>query len=310
MKVIREKENFDYDKNSVITVGTFDGVHLGHKKIIEKLNDIKRLRKLRNVVVTFEPHPQIVLKNRTNNIKVLTTINEKLRLLENLGIDFVYIINFTQEFANKSAEEFYKTYLIDKIGMSDLVLGYDHKFGKGRQGNIDTLRKLSEKYNFQFHRIEEFRIYKEFINSTAIRNLIKDSDVKKASLLLGRKYSIEGKVTTGDKRGKQLGYPTANLELLSSDKLLPKTGVYLVSIEIKDTLYYGMMNIGHRPTISENNKVVLEVNIFDFDKDIYNNIIRVNFLERIRDERKFNTLEELKKQLLADKEYSLNRINE
>ena len=310
MKVIREKDKFDYDKNSVITVGTFDGIHLGHQKIIEKLNDIKRLKDLRNVIVTFEPHPQIVLKNRTNNIKVLATINEKLKLFETFGIDFVYIINFTQEFANKSAEEFYKIYLIDKIGMSDLVLGYDHKFGKGRQGNIDTLRKLSEKYDFRFHRIGEFKIKKEFVNSTAIRNLIKNSDVKKASLLLGRKYSIEGKVTAGDRRGKQLGYPTANLEPLSSDKLLPKTGVYLVSIEIEDTLYYGMMNIGYRPTISENNKVVLEVNIFDFDKDIYNNIIKINFLERIRNEKKFNTLDELKKQLLADKEYSLNKINE
>ena len=310
MKVIREKDKFDYDKNSVVTVGTFDGIHLGHQKIIEKLNDIKKSKELRNVVVTFEPHPQIVLKNRTNNIKVLTTINEKLRLFETLGIDYVYIINFTQEFANKSAEEFYKTYLIDKIGISDLVLGYDHKFGKERQGNIDTLRKLSEKYNFRFHSVEEFKIKEEYVNSTVIRNLIKNSDVKKASLLLGRKYSIEGKVTAGDRRGKQLGYPTANLEPLSSDKLLPKTGVYLVSVEIEDTLYYGMMNIGYRPTISENNKVVLEVNIFDFDRDIYNNIIKINFLERIRDEKKFNTLDELRKQLLTDKEYSFNKINE
>lgn len=310
MKVIREKDKFDYDKNSVITVGTFDGIHLGHQKIIEKLNDIKKSKVLRSVVVTFEPHPQIVLKNKTNNIRVLTTINEKHRLFETLGIDYVYIVNFTKEFANKSAEEFYKTYLIDKIGMSDLVLGYDHKFGKERQGNIDTLRKLSEKYNFQFHSVEEFKIKEEYVNSTVIRNLIKNSDVKKASILLGRKYSIEGKVTAGDKRGKQLGYPTANLEPLSSDKLLPKTGVYLVSIEIEDTLYYGMMNIGYRPTISENNKVVLEVNIFDFDRDIYNNIIKINFLERIRDEKKFNTLDELKKQLLVDKEYSLNKINE
>jgi riboflavin kinase/FMN adenylyltransferase len=188
-------------------------------------------------------------------------------------------------------------------------LGYDHKFGKGRQGNIDTLRRLSEKYNFQFHWVDEFKIKEEYVNSTVIRNLIKNSDVKKASLLLGRKYSIEGKVTAGDRRGKQLGYPTANLEPLSSDKLLPKTGVYLVSVEIEDALYYGMMNIGYRPTISENNNVILEVNIFDFDRDIYNNIIKINFLERIRDEKKFNTLDELRKQLLADKEYSLNKIN-
>jgi len=309
MKVFRDSDKFDYDNRSVVTVGTFDGVHLGHKKIIEKLNDIKKSKKLRSVIVTFDPHPQIVLKNKTKDIKILTTTDEKLKLFESFEIDIIYIINFTKEFAKISSEEFYKTYLIDKIGMSELVLGYDHKFGKDREGNITTLRNLSDKYNFNFHGVGEFKINNEKVNSTAIRNTITESNLEKAFLFLGRSYSMAGQVIGGDKRGKSLGYPTANIKPLSDNKLIPNTGVYLVSIELKDSLYYGMMNIGFRPTISDSNEKILEVNIFNFDEDIYDVIININFIEKIRDEKKFDSINELKKQLLADKEYSINKIN-
>ena len=309
MKVFRDSDKFDYDNRSVVTVGTFDGVHLGHKKIIDKLNDIKKSKKLRSVLVTFDPHPQIVLKNRTKDIKILTTTDEKLELLKSFDIDFIYIINFTKEFAETSSEEFYKTYLIDKIGMVELVLGYDHKFGKDREGNIDTLRNLADKHNFNFHKVEEFKINNENVNSTAIRDSINESNLEKASLFLGRNYSLAGQVIGGDKRGKSLGYPTANIKPLSKNKLLPNTGVYLVSIELKDSLYYGMMNIGYRPTISDNNERIMEVNIFNFDENIYDEIIKINFIEKIRDEKKFDSLNELKKQLSADKEYSINKIN-
>ena len=309
MKVFRDSDKFDYDNRSVVTVGTFDGVHLGHKKIIEKLNDIKKSKKLRSVIVTFDPHPQIVLKNKTKDIKILTTTDEKLKLFESFEIDIIYIINFTKEFAKISSEEFYKTYLIDKIGMSELVLGYDHKFGKDREGNITTLKNLSGEYNFSFHGVGEFKINNEKVNSTAIRNTITESNLEKASFFLGRSYSMAGQVIGGDKRGKSLGYPTANIKPLSENKLIPNTGVYLVSIELKDYLYYGMMNIGFRPTISDSNEKILEVNIFNFDEDIYDEIININFIEKIRDERKFDSINELKKQLLADKEYSINKIN-
>lgn len=309
MRVLRDSDKFDYDNRSVVTVGTFDGVHLGHKKIIDKLNDIKKSKKLRSVIVTFDPHPQIVLKNRTKDIKILTTTDEKLELFKSFEIDITYIINFTKEFAKTSSEEFYKTYLIDKIGMSELVLGYDHKFGKDREGNIDTLRNLADKHNFNFHKVEEFKINNENVNSTAIRDSINESNLEKASLFLGRNYSLAGQVIGGDKRGKSLGYPTANIKPLSKNKLIPNTGVYLVSIELKDSLYYGMMNIGYRPTISDNNERIMEVNIFNFDENIYDEIIKINFIEKIRDEKKFDSLNELKKQLSADKEYSINKIN-
>jgi riboflavin kinase/FMN adenylyltransferase len=309
MRVFRYSDKFELDNRSVVTVGTFDGVHLGHKKIIDKLNDIKKSKKLRSVIVTFDPHPQIVLKNRTKDIKILTTTDEKLELFKSFEIDIINIINFTKEFAKTSSEKFYKTYLIDKIGISELVLGYDHKFGKGREGNIATLRNLSDKYNFNFHRVEEFKINNEKVNSTAIRDTITGSNLEKASLFLGRNYSLAGQVIGGDKRGKSLGYPTANIKPLSENKLIPNTGVYLVSIELKDSLYYGMMNIGFRPTISDNNEKIMEVNIFNFDKDIYDEIIKINFIEKIRDEKKFDSLNELRKQLSADKEYSINKIN-
>ena len=309
MKVFRDSDKFEFDNRSVVTVGTFDGVHLGHKKIIEKLNDIKKSKKLRSVIVTFDPHPQIVLKNKTKDIKILTTTDEKLKLFESFEIDIIYIINFTKEFAKISSEEFYKTYLIDKIGMSELVLGYDHKFGKDREGNITTLKNLSGEYNFNFHGVGEFKINNEKVNSTAIRNTITESNLEKASFFLGRSYSMAGQVIGGDKRGKSLGYPTANIKPLSENKLIPNTGVYLVSIELKDSLYYGMMNIGFRPTISDNNEKIMEVNIFNFDEDIYGEIIKINFIEKIRDEKKFDSINELKKQLSADKEYSINKIN-
>ena len=309
MRVFRDSDRFDYDNRSVVTVGTFDGVHLGHKKIIEKLNDIKKSKKLRSVIVTFDPHPQIVLKNRTKDIKILTTTDEKLKLFESFEIDIVYIINFTKEFAKTSSEEFYQTYLIEKIGMSELVLGYDHKFGKDREGNIATLRNLSDKYNFKFHRIEELKINNEKVNSTAIRNTIAKSNLEKTSLLLERNYILMCKVIGGEKRGKSLGDHTENIKSQSENKLVPNTGVYLVSIELKDSLYYGMMNIGFRPTISDNNEKIIEVNIFNFDKDIYNEILKIGFIEKIRDEKKFDSLNELKKQLLADKKYSINKIN-
>ncbi len=309
MRVFRNSDKFEFDNRSVVTVGTFDGVHLGHKKIIDKLNDIKKSKKRRSVIVTFDPHPQIVLKNRTKDIKILTTTDEKLELFKSFEIDIIYIINFTKEFAKTSSEEFYKTYLIDKIGMSELVLGYDHKFGKDREGNIATLRNLSDKYSFNFHSVEEFRINNEKVNSTAVRDTINGSNLEKTSLFLGRNYSLAGQVIGGDKRGKSLGYPTANIKPLSKNKLIPNTGVYLVSIELKDSLYYGMMNIGYRPTISDNNERIMEVNIFNFDENIYDEIININFIEKIRDEKKFDSINELKKQLSADKEYSINKIN-
>ena len=310
MQLLRELDKTFYDKQSVVTVGTFDGVHLGHRKIIEDLNAIKTAKKLRSVIVTFDPHPQIILRNKhSKEIKILSTIEEKISLFEKYGIDLVYIINFTPEFSQTNAENFYKDYLIDNIGLTDIVLGFDHNFGKNREGNYETLQTLSEKYGFGVHRVEEFKVDGEHINSTRIRNLLYDGEIGKATSLLGDYYGLEGKVVLGDKRGRQIGFPTANIEPLSSYKLIPKNGVYLVSVEINNIRYFGMMNIGFRPTVSDNQKIFLEVNIFDFNRDIYGENIIINFIDYLREEKKFNSLGELKEQIFNDKENCIKKIN-
>ncbi len=310
MLVIRDINDFIYDRKSAITVGTFDGVHPGHKKIIEKLNSIKDSKGLRSVIVTFEPHPQIVLRNRAKDIKILTTLEEKLSILEKFNIDIVYAINFTKEFANTTAEEFYKNYLIDKIGLTDLILGYDHMFGKNREGNFETLKSLSEKYDFTVDRVDEYKVEGEHISSTVIRHFLEEGNVKKVSRILERDYTITGKVIEGKKLGATLGYPTANLELTNEYKLIPKTGIYTVRVEIDKKEYFGMMSIGKNPTVTDDDSIKLEVNIFDFNENIYGKTIEISFIDYIRDEEKFDTLDELKKKMSSDKKQSLEIINE
>lgn len=311
MQVINDINEIKYDKKSAVTVGTFDGIHLGHREIIEKLNTVKAAKGLRSVVITFEPHPQIVLRNKTGNIKILTTLEEKLDIFSEMKVDIVCVINFTKEFSETTAEDFYKNYLIDKIGLNDLILGYDHMFGKNREGNFDTLKMLSEKYDFTYDKVDEFKINGEHISSTVIRNLLSENgDIKKVRRILGRNYSLEGKVVRGKKLGKELGYPTANIEVSNRYKLIPKTGVYAVEVMLEGKKYSGMMSIGKNPTVTDNQSIKLEVNIFDFDEDIYGKKIRVNFIEYIRDEEKFNSLDELVKQLDKDKESTIKLINE
>jgi riboflavin kinase/FMN adenylyltransferase len=310
MLLLREFDKSFYNKQSVVTVGAFDGVHLGHRIILDDLNKIKASKNLRSVIVTFDPHPQIILRNKhPKEIKILSTLEEKINLFERFEIDAVYIINFTLEFSQTSAESFYKDYLIDNVGFTDIVLGFDHNFGKNREGNYETLNALSQKYGFNVHRVEEFMAEGEHINSTRIRNLLCEGEIEKATWLLGDYYSLEGKVIYGDRRGRQLGFPTANIEPLSRYKLIPKHGVYVVSVEFGNKKHFGMMNIGNRPTVSEGENVFLEVNIFDFDEDIYDKSIRISFISYLRDEKKFNSLEELISQIKKDKEESFIKLN-
>lgn len=295
-----------FDKNSIVTVGTFDGVHLGHRKIIESLSEIAREKNLRKVVVTFNPHPRIALSDNNAGIKILTTIEEKINILERLGVDIVYVINFTKEFASTSAIDFYKNILIDGIGLSHLVIGYDHMFGKNREGNIETIKHLSDEFGFTYHRVEEFRMHGEIVSSSAIRKLLTVNDISKANEFLGSEYTLEGLVVVGDKRGSKIGFPTANISLTEPHKLIPGRGVYYVKVLTQDGREYdGMMNIGYRPTVRYESEMFLEVNIFDFDKDIYGEKIRIKFIEFLRDEIKFSSLEELIAQLNKDKEKSI-----
>jgi riboflavin kinase / FMN adenylyltransferase len=308
MIVVRDIKDVEYDKNTAVTVGTFDGVHLGHKKIISELHRVSKEKNLRSVVITFDPHPQIVLKNKSKDIKILSTIDEKLRIFKTLDIDLVFILNFTKDFSETHARDFYKNYLINGTGLSHIVLGYDHMFGKNREGNFDTLNYMSNEFSFEVDKVEEFKVDHEHVSSSAIRKLLLSGDIEKANTLLGREYSLKGEVVHGKKVGRELGYPTANLKLQDTNKLTPKNGIYSVRVLTGDEEHFGMMSIGYNPTVSNDNIVKLEVNIFDFDSDIYGKELEVFFLKYQREEKKFNKIEELISQLEKDKKNSLNLI--
>jgi len=301
MQILRTLDRKYYDKNSVVTVGTFDGVHRGHRIVIDKVQELKKPCGCRSVILTFDPHPQLILRNKHSEIKLLSTTEEKLGIFESLGIDVVYVLEFTKEFASTSAEDFLKKYLVEGIGLSHLVLGFDHSFGKNREGNYETLKPLTSVYGFQLDKVEEFRGESK-INSTAIRHLLAEGDVGKAAEILGAYYSFSGEVVTGDKRGKTIGFPTANVKIADEHKLVPKNGVYLVQVEIGGSSYFGMMNIGNRPTVNEGSEIFIEVNIFDFNAGIYGRKIKVSLIKYIRDERKFASLDELVVQLNSDKQ--------
>ncbi|MCU0371969.1 MAG: bifunctional riboflavin kinase/FAD synthetase [Ignavibacteria bacterium] len=301
MKILRTLDRKYYDRNSVVTVGTFDGVHRGHRIVIDKVQELKKPCGCRSVILTFEPHPQLILRNKHSEIKLLSTEEEKLELFELLGIDVVYVLEFTKEFASTSAEDFLKKYLVDGVGLSHLVLGFDHSFGKNREGNYETLKPLTQVYGFELHKVEEFRGESK-INSTAIRRLLADGDVGKAAEILGANYSFRGEVVTGDRRGNTIGFPTANVKIADEHKLIPKNGVYLVEITVEGLKYFGMMNIGFRPTVSEKKEIFIEVNIFGFNSDIYGKKLKVSLIKYIRDERKFASLDELVVQLNSDKQ--------
>lgn len=301
MKIFTDSDKGNYEKKSVVTVGTFDGVHKGHRVVIEKLHELKDKYGCRSVVVTFDPHPQLVLKNRGTEIKLLSTIEEKLDIFESLGIDAVNIIKFTKEFATTDAESFLKKYLVNGIGLEHLVLGFDHSFGKDREGNFESLKSLTGKYGFELHKVEEYKGESK-INSTTIRNLLLAGEAEKAGEILGDDYTFSGLVVKGDRRGNTIGYPTANIRVAEEHKLLPKNGVYAVKAVVDGKEYYGMMNIGNRPTVSSGDEIFIEVNIFDFSSDIYGKQIKVALKKYMRDEKKFGSLEDLIMQLNKDKE--------
>ncbi|HAY33747.1 MAG TPA: bifunctional riboflavin kinase/FAD synthetase [Ignavibacteria bacterium] len=301
MKIIKDINDFSFDRKTALTVGTFDGVHLGHRKIIDKINSVKTSKNYRSVLITFEPHPQIVLKNRGKDIKILTTLDEKLEIFRDLGIDITYVINFTKEFSETKAEEFYVNYLIKKIGMSDLILGYDHMFGKNREGNFDTLTVLSKEYDFNIDKVEEYKPEGQHVSSTAVRHLLESGETIKAAALLGREYTLTGTVVEGKKLGRELGYPTANIQPDSEFKLIPAIGVYAVTAETDGNEYFGMLSIGKNPTVTDDESIKIEVNLFEFDREIYGNKIKIKFTEYLRKEMKFDSVNELKVQMANDK---------
>ncbi|MFI5236392.1 MAG: bifunctional riboflavin kinase/FAD synthetase [Ignavibacteriales bacterium] len=301
MRIIKDLAEIIKDQNSVITLGTFDGLHLGHQQIIETVVQKAHQISGRSFLITFDPHPRKVIPGR-NDVKILSTLDEKIAILEKLEMQNLFVINFTTEFSKQSPEEFVEKYLVHGIGLREVVIGYDHHFGKSRDGNFELLQELGSKFNFAVTLIPEYSIDDETVSSTKIRNALLSGDVQKAGKMLGRNYKFEGKIIRGDGRGKKLGFPTANLSIDNEDKLIPAKGIYAAECEVESEKHFGLLSLGSRPTFHKNGEVIPEFYIFDFDEDIYDQVIQVNLVEKIRDEEKFNSVDELIIRMKKDEE--------
>ena len=301
MKIIKDLREIKRDEKSVITLGTFDGLHLGHQQIVDKVIQKSRKSGGRSFLITFDPHPRKVIPGR-NDVKILSTLDEKEVILEQLGLENLFVINFTTEFSKQSPEEFVKKYLVDGIGLQEIVIGHDHHFGKERDGNFELLQNLGRKFNFTVTLIPEFSVEGETVSSTKIRKALLAGDVLKAGKMLGRNYSFKGKIVRGDGRGRKLGFPTANLSTGNEDKLIPAKGIYAAECIVENEKHFGLLSLGSRPTFHKDGDIIPEFYIFDFDRDIYDKIMQVNLVERIRDEEKYNSVDELIIQMKKDEE--------
>jgi len=299
MKIYRDISEIEGAGKSVVTVGTFDGIHKGHVDIIKFVVDEAEKDKAENFVVTFEPHPRLVVSKKFD-IGILTAFEEKAALFEKLNVQNLLVVNFNNEFADISHEEFVKSYLVDKINASHIVIGHDHKFGKGRSGDENKLLHLANQLNFRLTVIPAVYADGLEVSSTKIRNALTSGNLTDANKLLGRYYSLKGLVVEGVQRGREIGFPTANIEPLNKSKLIPMNGVYAVKCSISGEKYSGVLNIGKRPTFENQDKVFIELHIFDFEQDIYGKPVELEFVERIRDEKKFNLVNELVEQINFD----------
>lgn len=286
----------------VVTIGTFDGVHLGHLKVIEQLKQIAHRIHGESVLFTFYPHPRLVLSDENSDLRLLTTIDEKIDRLSQAGIDHLLVYPFTKTFASLTYQQFVLDVLLAKMKLHTLVVGHDHRLGKNREGSYENLVALSKKNGFGVEKIDAF-LYDEIdISSSKIRHALQDGDVSKASQFLGYPFSIKGKVAQGNKIGREIEFPTANIEANDPNKLIPARGVYAITIEVDGFLHKAMLNIGYRPTVNTNaDKRTIEAHIFDYNRDIYQKEVTLFFHQRVRDEKKFVSLDELKAQLLVDK---------
>ncbi|NKI30815.1 bifunctional riboflavin kinase/FAD synthetase [Croceivirga thetidis] len=300
MKTIRGISQYNEKHPSVITIGTFDGVHIGHRKILERLNNRAKATGLKSILLTFFPHPRMVLQ-KDSDIKMLNTLDEKVAILENMGLDYTIIHPFTKSFSRMTAIEFVRDLLVNGLNAKKVIIGYDHRFGRNRNANINDLRNFGSTLDFEVEEIPAQEIEDVSVSSTKIRKALLEADIETANSFLGYHYMINGTVTKGKGIGKTLGYPTANIKVPEDYKLIPKNGVYAVKCKIKDRQLNGMMNIGFNPTV-KGNTVSTEVNLFDFEGDIYDESISVEFIKHIREEEKFDSLDALKAQLFKDKQ--------
>ncbi|MEM9078544.1 MAG: bifunctional riboflavin kinase/FAD synthetase [Bacteroidota bacterium] len=306
MKTIQGISQFKSSISTAVTIGTFDGVHIGHRKILERLINDAKTAGHKSTVLTFFPHPRMVLQKDTE-IKLLNTLDEKVEILKGLGLDYLIIHPFTKEFSRLSATEFVRDILVNTLNTKRIIIGYDHRFGRNRNASIQDLIGFGNSLDFEVEEIPAQEIDDVSVSSTKIRNALLDGDITTANVYLGYPYMLSGIIKKGKGLGKKFGFPTANIHIEESYKLIPKKGVYVVKGILDSTVYFGMMNIGSNPTVS-GTKQSIEVNFFDFNDDIYGEKIQVQLLHRLRDEHKFDSVENLQKQLEKDKEKSLQLI--
>ena len=309
MKIYHNTNDLNIER-PVVTVGIFDGVHKGHKYIIKKLVEISEIMHGSPVIVTLWPHPRHVLNHDSSETRLITTFEEKIKILKGLGVDHLIIREFTKEFSRMSACEFMEKILVGEISIHHLVVGYNHRFGSDREGNISRIQECARKFHFTAEQLEPYREGTREISSSEIRKELIAGDVKSASNMLGHRFFITGSVIGGSRKGRSIGFPTANISPGHYLKMLPRDGVYAVEVETEYGQFRGILNIGIRPTVNDTpDHKTIEVHIIDFEKDIYGQQIDIHFIERIRDEMKFQSIEFLKEQLIRDKAVAMNILD-
>ena len=307
MKIIRSITAFNSSEKTIVTIGTFDGIHIGHQKILKDLIKTAKKEGKKSVLLTFFPHPRMVLQ-KENKILLLNTIKEKSSLLEKMGLDYLIIHPFSKEFSRLTALDFVRDILVNKLNTSRLIIGYDHHFGKNREGNIHQLKEYSLLYDFKVEEIPAQDIDDVSVSSTKIRTALKEGNLKTANNYLGYHYMLNGTVVSGKKLGGTIGFPTANLEIKEPYKLIPKTGVYIIKTHINTVLYTGIMNIGFNPTVLGKHQTI-EAHLFDFNEDLYGKEIMIEFIYFLREEHKFESVKELVVQLNIDKENAISYLS-
>lgn len=306
MRIYRDLDRLPTFQNAVLTIGSFDGVHIGHQQIIQQIQQLAKERNGVSVLITFHPHPRMVVVNASNQtVKLLSTLEEKALLLERYGVDVLVVVPFSREFAEQSPDAYIRDFLVRRFEPSAIAIGYDHRFGKNRAGDIRYLRRFQREYNFEVVEISRQDVDDSAVSSTKVRKAVAVGAVKHAAQLLGHPFGITGKVVEGLRIGNTIGFPTANVEVLDPYKLIPPTGIYAVHVWHKAQRYNGMLYIGNRPTIDRDLAQTIEVNIFDFEEQIYGDVLQVEFVDYLRGDVKFDSLEALKRQLEQDRQHTL-----
>lgn len=307
LKIYTNLSNYKSNNGTFITIGTFDGVHIGHQKVIQNLIQSANKNSATSVLLTFFPHPRMVLQKDVE-IKLINTIDERIKLLKKTGVETLVIHEFNEEFAKQSALDFVRNILVNKLNVSRLIIGYDHHFGKNREGNFEQLEDYGHTYDFTVEEISKQDINNIAVSSTKIRKAVENGEIEKANSYLGYYFMLTGNVVKGKNLGEKIGFPTANLFIKEAYKLIPKTGAYIVKSEIDNKTIFGMMNIGYRPTVSGNHQTI-EIHFFDFNKNLYGKEIQIDVLHFLREEQKFKSINDLKNQLSKDKLKSIEFIN-